>query len=190
MESGDGTRAIQVWSGSDLVRCTRENETFWLKAESTGYDVFVPNIFQFLRFWYDTVELKALEQDIVIPNQGQSQQEIAQAWADQYTQRYLDVTPGSRYAYTYVRNVVKIWEAPLEEWFTEEMLKTEHFYFSYACIFVPDNEYSLNWSMAGNTGTYDGQYGQAPESAYVYHLMGPMYLSKDGWRCGGVGSGP
>ena len=89
-----------------------------------------------------------------------------------------------------MRNVVEVQENALDEWFTEEMLETEHFYFTIACIFVPDNEYSLNWGMAGNTVEYDGQYGQAREGAYIYHLMGPMYLSEDGWRCGGVGTGP
>lgn len=190
VESGDGTRAIQVWSGSDLVRCTRENETFWLKAQSTGYDIFVPSIFQFLRFWYDTVEFQALEQDIVIPDQGQSRQEIAQAWADQYTQPHLDATPQGRYSYSYVRNVVEVRENAPEGWFTEEMLKTEHFYFTIACIFVPDNEYALNWGMAGNTTEYDDQYGQAPEGSCLCYFMGAMYLLEDGWHCNGVGTGP
>ena len=136
------------------------------------------------------MEFQALEQDIVIPDRGQSRQEIAQAWADQYTQPHLDATPQGRYSYSYVRNVVEVRENAPEGWFTEETPGTEHFYFTIACIFVPDNEYSLNWGMAGNTVEYDDQYGQAPDGAYLCYRMGFMYLAEDGWHCGGVGSGP
>ena len=190
LSSPDGRCAIQVWSGSDLVRCTDSGETYWLRAESTGQDVFSDSIFQYLRFWYDEVELAALRGDIVIPDTGQDHLAIAQAWVDAVQSVCLRVTPGSKYALTYVRNVVEVNEDAMDSWYQPFMLETEHFYFSYARIFVPENQWSLNWNMAGNTGGYDGSYGEAPEGAFMNWQMGPMYLSADGWRCDGTGTGP
>lgn len=79
---------------------------------------------------------------------------------------------------------------PWTAWYQPFMLETEHFYFSYVRIFVPENEVSLGWNMAGNTGGYDGTYGEAPEGAFMNWQMGPMYRTDDGWRCDGTGTGP
>lgn len=103
---------------------------------------------------------------------------------------HLQVTPGSKYALTYVRNVVTLEEDALDSWYQPFMLETEHFYFSYVRIFVPENEVSLGWNMAGNTGEYDGSYGEAPEGAMMNWQMGPMYRTDEGWRCDGTGTGP
>ena len=191
LSSPDGRYAIQVWTGSDLVCCTDSGETYWLQAESTGQDVFFSgSIFQHLRFWYDEVELAALQGDVVIPDTGQDHLAIAQAWVDAMQAVHLQVTPGSKYALTYVRNVVTLEEDALDSWDQPFMLETEHFYFSYVRIFVPENEVSLGWNMAGNTGEYDGSYGEAPEGAMMNWQMGPMYRTDDGWRCDGTGTGP
>ena len=190
LSSPDGRYAIQVWSGSDLVRCTDSGETYWLRAESTGQDVFSDSIFQYLRFWYDEVELDALQGDIAIPDTGQDHLAIAQAWVDAVQAVHLRVTPGSKYALTYVRSVVELDEEAMDSWYAPFMLETEHFYFHYYRVFVPENEYALNWNMAGNTGEYDGSYGEAPDGAFMNRQMGPMYLTDDGWRCDGTGTGP
>ena len=191
LSSPDGRYAIQVWTGSDLVCCTDSGETYWLQAESTGQDVFFSgSIFQHLRFWYDEVELAALQGDVVIPDTGQDHLAIAQAWVDAMQAVHLQVTPGSKYALTYVRNVVTLEEDALDSWYQPFMLETEHFYFSYVRIFVPENEVSLGWNMAGNTGEYDGSYGEAPEGAMMNWQMGPMYRTDEGWRCDGTGTGP
>lgn len=190
LSSPDGRYAIQVWSGIDLVRCTDSGETYWLRAESTGYDVLSGSVFQHLRSWYDEAELAALQEDTVIPDTGQDYLAVAQAWADATQNVCLKVTPGSKFALTYVRNVVELDEDAMDSWYQPFMLETEHFYFHYYRIFVPENERSLNWNMAGNTGGYDGSYGEAPEGAFMNQQMGPMYLTSDGWRCDGTGTGP
>ena len=192
VESADGSQSLQFWSSSDKVKCTDGGETFWLEAVPVEASVFSSDIFQHMRFWYDEAEINGLRGDVVIPEQGQGRQEIAQAWVDATQSVMLRVTPGSKYACTYVRNVVEIWEdadAP-DSWYADYMLKTEHFCFSYRQIFVPENETALSWMMAGNTGDYDGQYGDAPEGALIRYQMGPMYLAEDGWRCDGTGTGP
>lgn len=190
LSSPDGRYAIQVWSGSDLVRCTDSGETYWLQAESTGYDALSGSVFQHLRSWYDEAELAALQGDVVIPDTGQDYLAVAQAWADATQNVCLKVTPGSKFALTYVHNVVELDEDAMDSWYQPFMLETEHFYFHYYRIFVPENERSLNWNMAGNTGEYDGSYGEAPEGAFMNRQMGPMYLTADGWRCDGTGTGP
>lgn len=189
LSSPDGRYAIQVWTGSDLVRCTDSGQTYWLRAESADAMSY-GSIFDHLRFWYDEVELDVLRGDIVIPDTGQDHLAVAQAWVDAVQAVGLQVTPGSKYALTYVRNVVELDEEAMDSWYQPFMLETEHFYFHYYRIFVPENEASLSWNMAGNTENYTGAYGEAPEGAFMNRQMGPMYLSDDGWRCDGTGTGP
>ena len=47
-----------------------------------------------------------------------------------------------------------------------------------------------SWQMAGNTVEYDGRYGEAPEGAYENFQVGVLYLTDEGWRCDGTGTGP
>lgn len=192
VETPDRAYALQFWKGSETVRCITTDGERWLRAESMNQeDAFDEDIFSYMRFWYDEAEFAALAGNIVIPDRGQSHQEILQTWVDAVTQTFLRVTPGSKYACTYARSVGKLWDDYENDgWYQPHMLETEHFYFSYIRIFVPENEISRNWQMAGNTGDYDGSYGEAPAGAQSCYQMGPMYLSADGWRCGGTGTGP
>ncbi len=187
--SADGSTVLEFWENSDLVRCTQNGKAQWLRAESTGYDALSPNVFRHMRSWYDEVEWEALTQDVVLPDEGQDQLAVAQAWVDAVENVHLKVSPGSKYAYTYVRCEVALVDA-YDDWYQPFMLETEHFYFSYQRVFVPGNEYALHWSMAGNTGEYDGSLGEAPEGAMMNAQMGPMYLTEAGWRCDGTGTGP
>ena len=50
-------------------------------------------------------------------------------------------------------------------------------------------ESALQYQMAGNTTEYDGSLGKAPEGAYTCFQVGPMYLTEEGWRCDGTGTG-
>ena len=185
----DGTASIQCWQDSDLVLCTLDGETRWLSAGTLiqGTD-FNSIIFDYLRFWYDEAEMSGLRGDIVIPDNGQSYEEIAQAWTDTYEGAMLYATPGSRFACTYVKSNASVNEEALDYWYTEKALQTEHFYFNNSTIFIPENDISRIYLMAGNTTNYEGR--DAPEGAMVYWHMGPMYLTEDGWRCDGAGTGP
>lgn len=190
MEADDGSATLEFWQGSDLVRCTLGHERRMLRAEPTGYDALSPDVFRHMRNWYDEMEWLALTRDIVIPDEGQDHLAVAQAWVDAVENVHLQVTSGSKYAYTYVRNVVELWDNATDDFYDDYMLETEHFYFSYHRIFVPENTYAFNWSMAGNTGEYDGSYGVAPEGAMMNAQMGPMHLTAEGWRCDRTGTGP
>lgn len=193
VQSPDGAYSLQFWKGSETVRCTTPEGSRWLRARQVygeAHDVFATDIFGFMRIWYDEAEFNGLAGDIVIPDKGQSHLEIAQAWVDAVAQAQLDATPGSKCACTYARSVAKLWESQSDSWYQPHMLATEHFYFSYICIFVPENQQSRNWSMAGDTGEYEGGYGEAPGGALSCFRMGPMYLAPGGWRCDGTGTGP
>jgi beta-lactamase regulating signal transducer with metallopeptidase domain len=188
VESPDGAAALQCWQGSNLVLCTLDSDSFLFSAGSLGSDaVFDGTIFSYLRAWYDEAEIRGLRGDIIIPDNGQSNQEIAKAWADAYEGAMLRATPGSGYACTYVKTAASVKEDSMDSWFPAKALETEHFYFDYSTVFVRENG-KTNWLMAGNTVDYTGS--DAPAGALEYFRMGPMYLTEEGWRCDGVGTGP
>ena len=193
MPQRDGSAALQCWEGSSLIRCTRSGVTQWLYAPPVTADaVFNGTVFAALRQDYDDAEWFAQQGDIVIPDEGQSHLEIAQAWSDAATRPALELTPGSRYACTYVRTVADVssWADMPEGSYPEQSEGHERFWFSYRRIFVPENSHSRNWQMAGNTVEYDGRYGEAPEGAYENFQVGVLYLTDEGWRCDGTGTGP
>lgn len=193
IRSADGTASLQCWQGSDLVRCTLQDETIWLTAPAADADdVYDGTFFSALRDWYDHLEWEALQKDLVIPDKGQSYLEIAQAWSDASARQALKVTSGSAFACTYVRTVAEVdsWTDMPETSYPDETEGHERFWFSYTRIFVPETQHALNYQMAGNTGNYGGQYGDAPEGAFENFQVGVLYKTEDGWRCDGTGTGP
>lgn len=189
VESPEGDAAIECWKGSNLVLCTLNGESFWLLAGVHSSDIiFDGTIFTYLRIWYDEAEIRGLRGDIVIPDKGQGYQEIAQAWTEAEEEAMLRVTPGSKYACTYVKTTAFVNKDAVDSWYNMEALNTQHFYFNYSTVFVPENDRSRNELMAGNTVEYTGN--DAPSGALKYYHMGPMYLTEEGWRCDGVGTGP
>ena len=140
-------------------------------------------------------ELTARSPVIRVYARDLSQAEIVQAWADANEKTKLELTPGSKFACTYVRNQ-DIWfpdwldeltGEELESLYPENTKGHERFAFAYSTVFVPENDEALHWLMAGNTGSYEG--GDAPEGAQIYSRCGYMYLTDEGWRCDGVGTG-
>lgn len=189
LESLDGTAVIKCWQGSDLLLCTQDGESFWLSAEAaSSADGTDDTIFAFLRFWYDEAEISSLRGDIIIPDHGQSYQEIAQAWTDAYEGAMLRATSGSKFACTYVKTTASVDKDAMDSWYPEKILENKHFYFDYSTVFVPENDLAKGWLMAGNTVDYLG--ADAPAGAFEYFHMGPMYLTNEGWRCDGAGTGP
>jgi len=192
-----GNYSFRFWPDSELVLLSRGKQQTWFRAvpNEDPDDVFRTDIFRFMRSWYDEAEHDGLVKDIAIPDRGQSQREIVQEWADAYEGAMLKATPGSKYACTFVRNEAVSFPDWLDELSGEELddfypantAGHERFAFSYRTVFVPENQNTINWLMAGNTGEYEG--GGAPEGALVYSRCGWMYLTEDGWRCDGTGTG-
>ena len=193
LSSGNGAASVQCWQGVNLVRCTLRDETVWLAAPITGADaVYDGTLFSALREWYDGLEWDALQADILIPDEGQSHLKIAQAWSDAATQSALAVTSGSIFACTYVRAIAGVdsWADMPETSYPDASEGHERFWFSYTRIFVPETQHARNYQMAGNTGDYDGRYGEAPEGAFENFQVGVLYRTEEGWRCDGTGTGP
>lgn len=193
VSSPDGAYRLQFWSDSELVRCTAGGAERWFTAAvAQPDDIFAQDVFRFMRIWYDEAEWNALTANLVIPDTGQSREEVAQAWAEAYTAAYLQLTPGSHLARSYVRTVTEVVDTP-ESWFGQDIPDYEHFRFTMDCIFVPADEWARSYSYAGNTVDYDAdyqsRYGDAPEGALINFLTGPLYLTPEGWICTGLGTG-
>ncbi len=199
--SPGGDLSLRFWPESGLVllnaRQSAHQESVWLRAEPNGNPEWVTTIgvFDFIRLWYDEAELAGLYSTVRVTGRDLTRERIVQLWADAYEGAMLEATPGSRYACTYVRNQ-NIWfpdwldeltEEELESFYPENTKGHERFAFAYSTVFVPENDEALHWLMAGNTGPYEG--GDAPEGAQIYSHCGYMYLTDEGWRCDGVGTG-
>ena len=78
-------------------------------------------------------------------------------------------------------------EEEQDGFYPENTKGRERFAFAYSTIFVPENGGALHYLQAGNTGPCEG--GDAPAGAQVYSRCGYMYLTEEGWRCDGPGTG-
>lgn len=174
--------SLTAYSDLQEVRFSGPTGEVWLVPQP---DSCAP--YQHLRSWFDELEYAALNgdyehQNIVIPNERQSYLEAAQAYCQAFESIHLQATPGSKFCYTYV--AVQVREAQEETDFYREQGKIgENTYCFYlTTVFVPENDYALNWSMAGNTGEYTGTDPSVPEGALEYLRCGYITLEEDGWH--------
>lgn len=181
--------SLTAYSDAREVRFEGPTGEVWLAPQS---DSCVP--YQQLRDWFDELEYAALNgdyehQNLVIPNEGQSYLEAAAVYCQAYESFHLQATSGSKFCYTYV--AVQVREAQEETDFYREQGKIgENTYcFFLTTVFVPENDYALNWSMAGNTGEYTGTDPSVPEGALEYLHCGYITLEEDGWHGEVVGTG-
>lgn len=181
--------SLTAYSDAREVRFEGPTGEVWLVPQS---DSCVP--YQQLRDWFDELEYAALNgdyehQNLVIPNEGQSYLEAAAVYCQAYESFHLQATSGSKFCYTYV--AVQVREAQEETDFYREQGKIgENTYcFFLTTVFVPENDYALNWSMAGNTGEYTGTDPSVPEGALEYLRCGYITLEEDGWHGEVVGTG-
>lgn len=193
---------ITVYEDSQLVAVrTLDNEMKWYKARCLDSRLDYADgrfFYDYLRWWYDEVELSALS-PTTVPDRGQSHEEIAREWAENWEGALIKTAPGSAYACTYVRTenirvdcLDDMDEEQLDAFAQHRGLAgTDYgktwFTFGYQVVFVPESEYSLMQLMAGNTEEYPGD--DAPEGAYIYSRCGYMRLTDEGWFCEGVGTG-
>ena len=180
----DGTDTLSVYTGGAeyLLRATPKQE-----------DVFLSPLGSLIRRWYDEAEYMALDgydgKTIVIPNTGQSYLEAAKAWCEAYESIHLIASSGSKECYSYVSCRVEPAE-PATDLRREQGEIDENTYAFYAyTAFVPENEQALNWSMAGNTGAYEGNDPNVPKEAYEYTRCGYITREEDGWHGTIVGTG-
>ena len=155
--------------------------------------------FDFLRgAVVDPMELAALRSDTV-PDRGQSHEDIAREWAENWEGALTKTAPGSQYACTSMEIVNLKVDLPdglesgeLEEFarshgFAAEDFGRSWFGFGYKTVFVPVDQGTASAFWAGNTWYYEEN--GAPEGALTYSRIGFMTRTSAGWTCTGTGTG-
>ncbi len=187
---GQEELSLTSYQGSGLVAYRNGGDRRWFRAEqAVRDDIFAYELFEYVRQWFDEIETEALERDIAVPDDGRSREELARAWIEQYEGTHLLAAAGSKEKWTYldIRDVRVDTERD-REFYPADLQDRESFLFWYSAVFVPENETALHWSMAGNTGEYEGE--DAPENALQWWRCGYLYQDGNVWRCDGTGTGP
>lgn len=161
--------------------------------ETLGTHPFLwPGPYGKLRGWFDEVDVAALRApSAFIPDDGQSHEEIARAWAEGWEGAMAKAAPGGRYTCTYVdvRDVQVETDWPENSrrssaqrlgQAVEDFGKT-WFPFGYQTVFIPENENAMNELMAGSTEEY--AVGGAPDRMLHAGRVGYMILTDQGWTC-------
>lgn len=195
--SPGGDLSLRLWPENELVLLHTYRESVWLRAEPKDDPGGHPyeTIFNYMRSWYDETELAGLSPAIRIYDRDLSREKIVQLWADLYEGTKRKVSPGSKYACTCVQIedvsfpdwLDELTEEELDSFYPEYTKGHERFAFSYTTVFVPENNRALNGIMLGDTAPCEDP--DAPEGARTYSRCGYMYLTEEGWRCDGVGTG-
>ena len=207
ISASDGSASLSLWDGSYLMtdgdgncwKGTYKADDYLASADTTPYAYL-------RRLVFDGAELDLLR-STTVPDRGQSHEEIAREWAENWEGAMTKTAPGSQYARTYVRieninvNQPTFVDRPdmtaqeaLEEFvenrnfaFSAEDFGKIWFGFSYDTVFVPVDQGEDGPLWAGNTRYYEGD--DAPEGALVYSHVGCLFLTDEGWTCTGVGTG-
>jgi len=191
---------LQVWEGSYFVSVwsvePNSTKNRWLLAVPSRFETWdmTTNVYGYLRGMYDNAELAFLRETAPIPDDGQDQMEIVQAWVDDYERARLKCSPGSSQRNIWFEASVELLPDQPETWFPAETQHKKHFAFSYSVVFVPESETALQHQMAGNTVEYTDEerkwlHINAPDGAYVYWRRGAMVLTDAGWVCEQLGTG-
>lgn len=181
--------SLTAYSDAQEVRFEGPTGEVWLVPQSENC---VP--YQQLRGWFDELEFAALNgdyehQNIVIPNEGQSYLEAAAVYCQAFESFHLQAASGSKFCYTYVSTQVEAAEDATQHFREQGEIGENTYCFYLTTVFVPENDYALNWSMAGNTGEYTGNDPSVPEEALEYLRCGYITLEEDGWHGELVGTG-
>lgn len=192
VSASDGSATLLLRNGSGLV--VAGNGNCW-EGTYLGYGVLDP--FSLLRSMFDRLELDSLR-STTVPDRGQSHEDVVREWVEGYEGAYLQCTPGSRYACTYLEVVDVDAGLPnlegeaLAEFIQRfgyepsEFQKT-WFAFCYRIVFVPAYQSTGSTFWVGNTLYYEGD--GAPAGALTYSRVGIMERTGGGWYCQGTGTG-
>lgn len=160
--------SMTAYAGCDLVRFETAADGFaehWYDPGDDGFGYTLP-VYDILRQWYDELEYARMYDALLpLPDQGQTEQEAAQALIDARDVLYLQTTSGSKNRFAYVKSTVVDGDFVRRQ--TEDMRERGEITENQTCIyaetvFVPGNDRALSWHMAGNTTEYTGD---APDGA-------------------------
>ena len=203
IDSPDYGAYIRVWEDSDLVAVHDDkNGTSWYHAQSVHPDEYdyATTPYEYLRDWYDMLDLHTQRSATTVQDRGQSHEDIAREWTGNWEGAKTKTVPDSAYACTYVR--IEVLKADYHDFMSKDDMNEfaryrelngadygkTWFTFCYDTVFVPVNRSKDNNPLwAGNTRYYEGS--DAPEGALIYSRVGYMLLTEEGWTCNGVGTG-
>lgn len=191
-------RRGMVLQGTDwYLSACEDDELVWFStaAESGWYlptqDGQIQDVYRILRQWYDEVEYDRLEKALHVPDSGQDALAAAKKYMSLSDALHLEVTEGSKYRYTYIKSEVTMDEFAQSE--TERLreqgrIGENEYCFSVKTVFVPENEATLMWGMAGNTVEYDGNDSKVPKDALQQWSCGIIAKENDEWKLTHLGS--
>lgn len=187
--SGADGWTMTAYDGADEVCFSDPAGTRWLKPEMED-----DSAYEMLRGWFDEAEYTALgggydHQSIVVPDVGQGYLEAAAVYVDAFERIHLQASAGSKLCYSFVLTSVEEAEEATSSMRERGEIDERTYCFYLTTVFVPQNEYALGWSMAGNTGDYTGEDPAVPEGALEYYRCGYITLEDDGWHGRLVGTG-
>lgn len=185
--------SIDFYVGTNYVAFHRNGEDYYLAGSLAEADVFLSPLGDLVRRLYDEAEYAALDgydgASIVIADQGQGYLAAAQTWCEAFEGIHLKASSGSKQCYTYVSCAVEPAEDATELYREQGEIGENTYAFWVTTVFVPENEAALQWSVAGNTGSYTGSDPDVPDGAMEYTSCGYITLEEDGWHGVIVGTG-
>ena len=192
MGAGDGG-TLTAYEGLEAARFSAPGGEVWVRP-AAGEEQPALSVYEDLRGWYDEVEFAALgaaygQDQLAVPNQGQTYLEAAEAFVQEWEGRRLQVSQGSKYGCTFVETSVE--DAPEETQYLRETgeLGESGYCFRFTTVFVPENDRAQEWMMAGNTRPYDGGSPEVPDGALAYDQYGTITLEDGAWRGEILGTG-
>ena len=167
-------------------------------------------LYYLLRGWYDEVEYESLilkygYDDLTIPDRGQSYLEAGAEGVQILEELHLQVSPGSKYCYSFVTTRIVDAEKDLEVMKSANLFPNDHYGFYLYTIFVPENDFAYDRCWAGNTGMFspdkswlkislghdgsDGNDLKVPENALLYQRCCTAYKADGLWHISIGGTG-
>lgn len=173
---------LVVYAGTRIVEKIEGDAVSYLEAEQTGDMANAP--YEILRDWFDELEWAELSaEEIVIPDRGQTWQEAAQEYTQAYYSLGTKATPGSHFCWTYAKAEILPMEAEAEQAMKQYgyIGKESHPFFA-RVVFVPENQRAYQYSIAGNTGNYEGDNSEVPANALEWSRCATVEKRDDGWH--------
>lgn len=187
ISNGSGAQLTAFQGSKQLL--FENSEGRWL-LHSYNYEYAENELYVILRGWFDEVEYESLilkygYDDFTLPDRGQSYLEAGAEGVQILEELHLQVTPGSKYCYSFVDTRVADAEKDLSFMKANGWFPKDYYGFYLYTTFVPENEYARDWSEAGNTTEYEGTGTDGlavPEDALKYQRCCTAYRADGLWH--------
>ena len=190
--SNDFGAQLTAFQGSNQL-LFENSEGRWL-LHAFGHEYAENEIYVILRGWFDEVEYKSLilkygYNDFTLPDRGQNYLEAGAEAVQIMEELHMQVSPGSKYCYSFVSTRVSDAEKDLEVMKSSGFFPKDYYGFYLYTVFVPENAYAYDWCWAGNTGDYTGDDPLVPDGALEYQRCCTAYRADGMWHISIGGTG-